>query len=84
MPKEIRGKLFIPNVHMDAIYIQSLFSGSDRALIGRNHDDDALQVDSQGKQVTYAASLSILSRRGPVRAIVKKKYMPWGRDPRIA
>ena len=26
--------LFTPNVHMDAIYIRSLFSGSDRALIG--------------------------------------------------
>ena len=34
MSKEIRGKLLIPNVHMDAIYIRSLFSGSDRALIG--------------------------------------------------
>ena len=34
MPKEIRGKLFTPNVHMDAIYIRSLFSASDRALIG--------------------------------------------------
>ena len=26
MPKEIRGKLFTPNVHMDAIYIRSLFA----------------------------------------------------------
>ena len=52
MLKEIRGKLFTPNVHMDAIYIRSLFSGPDRALIGRNRHDDALQVDSQGKQVT--------------------------------
>ena len=34
MLKEIRGKLFAPNVHKDAIYIQSLFSASDRALIG--------------------------------------------------
>ena len=44
MSKEIRGKLLIPNVHMDAIYIRSLFSGPDRALIGRNRHDDALQV----------------------------------------
>ena len=44
MSKEIRGKLLIPNVHMDAIYIRSLFSGPDRALIGRNRQDDALQV----------------------------------------
>ena len=34
MPKEIRGKLFTPNVHMDAIHIRSLFLGSDLALIG--------------------------------------------------
>ena len=34
MPKAIRGKLFTPNVHMDAIHIRSLFSRSDRALIG--------------------------------------------------
>ena len=34
MPKKIRGKLLTPNVHMDAIYIRSLFSASDRALIG--------------------------------------------------
>ena len=49
MPKEIRGKLFTPNVHMDAIYIRSLFSGSDRALIGSQPSRrcDALQVDSR-------------------------------------
>ena len=33
MPKEIRGKLFTPNVHMDALHKRSLFSGADRALI---------------------------------------------------
>ena len=59
MSKEIRGKLLIPNVHMDAIYIRSLFSGPDRALIGRNRQDDALQV------VAYFSL--------PVRTIVKKK-----------
>ena len=59
MSKEIRGKLLIPNVHMDAIYIRSLFSGPDRALIGRNRHDDALQV------VAYFSL--------PVRTIVKKK-----------
>ena len=61
MSKEIRGKLLIPNVHMDAIYIRSLFSGPDRALIGRNRHDDALQV------VAYFSL--------PVRTIVKKQSM---------
>ena len=34
MPKAIRGKLFTPNVHMDAIHIRSLFWGPVQALIG--------------------------------------------------
>ena len=32
MSKEIRGKLLIPNVHMDAIYIRSLFSGQAQSV----------------------------------------------------
>ena len=57
MSKEIRRKLLIPNVHMDA----RLFSGPDRALIGRNRHDEALQV------VAYFSL--------PVRTIVKKQSM---------